>query len=579
MLPKDIIDTLFNSVWFYIFIIIVFLIVILLIIRFSKKKKLNKRIINGQYNINELKSHPYVLDIAKLDAIAKVNKAVYDTSVQCKKDYDVIGENIKTAIELLQDANENLETGDYTSGSSNMDQFDSIYESTKQLSTQLDETLASFLNQEALQRKKINELKNQFHQIKNVVNENPTYYTYCWEALDKLTNQISHMFSEFENVMEASQYQQAVMLCDNIQQEIDHLSDIVSQLPQLIGFAKKSLPLSINELNSNYLVALSKGVYLANLNIPKTIDDTNKAIDEVLKSLKKCQIDGVSDILNQHQAGINHLLSALQKENEAFNDINNISKYIADTLSASKTNIEKVNSSKNTEIQRYSLSGIDSSLTALSKTLKDLNNEYNRLLNSFNGNSSPASALIDSFKSLAIDAEKCYKDTGKMTALISENKTEELRCRELVSRFIVVLNESKASIRLSKLSSISEKYNEDIALAENYIVKLQQMLSNQQLDINQLQTLLVQAQNHIINLYKNVNSLIKMTDIIEEYIIIANKYRPFVSEVDNLLYSSELAYRNGEYTKSFNLTKEALQLIDERLADKMQQQYDQKTAA
>ena len=70
-----------------------------------------------------------------------------------------------------------------------------------------------------------------------------------------------------------------------------------------------------------------------------------------------------------------------------------------------------------------------------------------------------------------------------------------------------------------------------------------------------------------------------MTNIIEQYLVIANKYRPFVSGLDILLDSSELAYRNGEYTKSFNLTKEALGLIDERLASKMQQQFDEKTVA
>ena len=579
MLPNEIINSLLNSVFFYIFVGIVFLIVVLLIVRFTKKKKLNERIINGQYNINELKSHPYVLDIAKLDAIAKVNQEAYDTSLQCKKDYDSIGENIKSAIELLQDANENLEIGDYKTGSTNMDQFDSIYASTKQLSEKLDEMLASFLNQEAMQRKKINELKNQFHQIKNVVNENPNYYTYFWEALDKMTNKISHMFSEFENVMEASNYQQSLLLSDSIQQEIDNLSDVVSQLPQLISFAKKSLPLSINELNSNYLVSLSKGVYIANLNIPKTIDDSNESIENVLAKLKKCQIDGVSDILNQIQAKINQLLSLLNKENEAYNNIVNVCKYISDTLSAISSNVEKVYNSKNAEIQRYSLNSIDSSLSTIRNSLNDLNENYNKLYKKFKENSTQASSLLDNFKSLAIDVDKCYKESNKMTSLIAENKTEELRARELINRFIVVLNESKASIRLSRLLNISEKYNEDIALAENYIAKLQQLLSNQQLDIEQLKSLLVQGQNHIISLYKNVNSLIKMTNIIEQYLVIANKYRPFVSGLDSLLYSSELAYRNGEYTKSFNLTKEALGLIDERLASKMQQQFDEKTVA
>ena len=387
------------------------------------------------------------------------------------------------------------------------------------------------------------------------------------------------MFSEFENVMEASNYQQSLLLSDSIQQEIDNLSDVVSQLPQLISFAKKSLPLSINELNSNYLVSLSKGVYIANLNIPKTIDDSNESIENVLAKLKKCQIDGVSDILNQIQAKINQLLSLLNKENEAYNNIVNVCKYISDTLSAISSNVEKVYNSKNAEIQRYSLNSIDSSLSTIRNSLNDLNENYNKLYKKFKENSTQASSLLDNFKSLAIDVDKCYKESNKMTSLIAENKTEELRARELINRFIVVLNESKASIRLSRLSNISEKYNEDIALAENYIAKLQQLLSNQQLDIEQLKSLLVQGQNHIISLYKNVNSLIKMTNIIEQYLVIANKYRPFVSGLDSLLYSSELAYRNGEYTKSFNLTKEALGLIDERLASKMQQQFDEKTVA
>ena len=41
MLPNEIINSLLNSVFFYIFVGIVFLIVVLLIVRFTKKKKLN----------------------------------------------------------------------------------------------------------------------------------------------------------------------------------------------------------------------------------------------------------------------------------------------------------------------------------------------------------------------------------------------------------------------------------------------------------------------------------------------------------------------------------------------------------
>ncbi len=106
-----------------------------------------------------------------------------------------------------------------------------------------------------------------------------------------------------------------------------------------------------------------------------------------------------------------------------------------------KSNVEKVYNSKNAEIQRYSLNSIDSSLSRIRNSLNDLNENYNKLYKKFKENSTQASSLLDNFKSLAIDVDKCYKESNKMTSLIAENKTEELRARELINRFIVVLNE------------------------------------------------------------------------------------------------------------------------------------------
>ena len=49
-------------------------------------------------------------------------------------------------------------------------------------------------------------------------------------------------------------------------------------------------------------------------------------------------------------------------------------------------------------------------------------------------------------------------------------------------------------------------------------------------------------------------------------IIVANQYRPIYPEVDSALYSAELAYRNGEFTKARRLIVSAIEKVNPQLA-------------
>lgn len=75
-----------------------------------------------------------------------------------------------------------------------------------------------------------------------------------------------------------------------------------------------------------------------------------------------------------------------------------------------------------------------------------------------------------------------------------------------------------------------------------------------------------QTQKHILSLFKNVETLTKTTAAIESCIIVANQYRPLYPEVDSALYSAELAYRNGEFTKAKRLIVSAIEKVNPNLA-------------
>ena len=54
----------------------------------------------------------------------------------------------------------------------------------------------------------------------------------------------------------------------------------------------------------------------------------------------------------------------------------------------------------------------------------------------------------------------------------------------------------------------------------------------------------------------------------------ANRYRPLYPEVDSALYSAELAYRNGEFTKAKRLIVSAIEKVDPQLAREINNKID-----
>ncbi|MDO4377652.1 MAG: septation ring formation regulator EzrA [Erysipelotrichia bacterium] len=576
MTVQEIYNGLKSSIWFYILIFIIILIVVLLIFRGNKKKKINKQIESYQIKINELKSHPFAVDIAKMDAIAKVNNSILSTAQQCKKDFDLLQDGIKNSVSLLQDASENVETNNFNACKQNLEEIDSKLNECEKLTAELDTVLNGILNQATQQRKRINELKSEFHDIKERVNNNPNAYTYSWEMLDVITNRISHQFSDFEAIMETSKYDEAATQAEQISLAIENLNQLIQQLPELVVLAKNTIPAQLNELNSNYLVALSNGTYLKHLSIPQNMDEIKKETEAALQSLKKCEIANWAQKLSDCQAKINQLTIALINEKEAYNELLKIKKECENNMAVISESIDKVKNSESASIERYNLSEIHSRLSDVSDKYKDCASELSSLNNSLSANITESSQLVVSYRQLAATVKELLKESREMTEMISLNRREEMRARELISRFIVVLNESKASIKLSRLPNISQKYNEDIIEAERHIAKLNTMLQNSTIDIEKLNNLLDETQTIIINLYKNVNALVKTTKYIEDFIVLTNRYRAYCPEVDSMLYSAELAYRNGEYTKACKLTASALSLIEPQMAQKLNAEINEK---
>ncbi|NMA16557.1 MAG: hypothetical protein GX935_04810 [Erysipelotrichia bacterium] len=562
-------ENIVNSGWIYVIIALFFFLIILIVLRINKKKKMRRRIDSIQIKMNNLRSHPFNADISKMDAIARININIKDTAQQCKKDFDIIQNNLKNCTSLLQDAVEAFDTNNLRVCDEKLVEIEKVMEETRALTTKLSDVTNAVLNQSSMQRRRINELKDKYREIKLMINDNPNNYTFSWEAVAEISNAISHKFSDFEAIMGASKYDEAATLSEEISLSIDIFNDLALKLPELINLARVIVPNKIGELNSSYLVTKAQGAYLDHLSVDSVIDTINETLNDVLAKIKICDIESVDNKLTDCETKINNLYSSIEKEKIAHRQLINTINECKSILETTKEILDALKNKEKDSIERYELTETVDNITKAVKTYEGNKTAFDSLNDSFNANSIPSTTLLISFEELLNDIKVAIKQCQNINIEIASTKTEELRIKELVDQFTVVLNEVKVSIRLSRLPNISDKYQQDIDLAEKYLEQLNGMLSSEVMDIKKATDFVSQTQKHILSLFKNVETLTKTTSAIESCIIVANQYRPIYPEVDSALYSAELAYRNGEFTKAKRLIVSAIERVNPQLANEI----------
>jgi len=551
-----------SSLWFYVALIVIFTLAIFASVFSSKKKKLNNRILQGQMRINDMKSYPFSVDIAKTDAIAKVNSDLQNTAANIRTDFSHFQTALKTITSKLQDAKEYLDANKFKKCEEILSENEIIIAENIALTNKMKDVLHQVLNQSSIHRQRINELKNHFHDIKTVINENPNNYTFCWEALDKITNDISHQFSDFEAIMDASRYEDATKISEQIAESINHLNYIVQTIPDYIKAGKEEIPAAKTEVTVLKQLLQEKGAYLGHLNIDGIMAQVDEELSQTLLDIKICKLDGVNEKLIECQSKINKCVTDLKQEKNAFRDICEVSNQIETLLNTTLDIIETIKKTNGTDFTRYGLKEYNDIFYKAEQIYLGNSNQYQTLTGTVKGSNISATSIIITFKQVLQEVQKNYDDVKKIQDCLSQSKISEVRVRELINKFMVVLNESKISIANSNLPNISNKYSQDFNQIDTTIKEIEKSLAEKSVDLSEILVKIDEIHNVIYVLYKNVNDIISNAKEVEDFIISCNKYRPYNNDIANALCQAEIYYRNGEYTKASNIAASAIEKID-----------------
>ena len=566
---QDLLRQYATNPYFYVGLAVVIILVIFLIARNNSKKKLLKDVEEFQVKLNSLKSVPLPFKVTKALALARVNKDIYDTFKTCQESFETVQTNLKKVQELIADSDEYIQVRKYGLAKNNNNDIRTLLTSTSKTVTDLDKLLNTILEEEEVQRSKITDLKEIYHGVKQKINNNPDQYLFCWEALDQKITGIDHLFSEFENIMLANNFEKATEKTEEIRGAINNLNDIVEQIPDLINIAKGEVPQMVEDVQNSYTLIKNQGAYLEHLEVGKNLDLINDSLQEDLKKIKRCDIEGVNEHLLDCETRLNQLNSQIEKEKDSYADLMSMREVTSRNMTQLTNTVEKLNSNYEEMAKRYGLQQQNEGLDDASAKAKTLSDQCHILMNSIQENKNPASTSLINLSQLNTEIVVCLNNVNKMSEAVRTASNDEQSAREQLIKLSIVLSEVQAKIRNNRIPNISTQYNDDVMKAEEYINKLEALLNENPINVTLVNSLKNSAVELVYQLYESVSKILGTAIMAENAIVIGNMYRSTYPEIDSELTRAELAYRNGEYTQAFTIALNTIRKVDPETVEKL----------
>lgn len=553
LLKKEVIITL---------VVIFLLTVFLLIKRKGKIKRLRKTLADYEIKYNSIKSVPLSFKLNKAVALAKVDESIIDTINEYKDQFDHIHVNLKEITSMLTDMEDHIISGNLKKADLNAIDLSGMIERAFGEVNKLDTSLDLSLQQEVMQRDKINQFKEQFRELKNIINQNPEIFEFTSEKINKDVKRIENAFSEFEELMYVSDFNKANDVMVQLDNDINDLKILLEDLPELLKMAKGIVPQLIDKVSQTYSLCKQKGLYLQHLDVARNIELITETLKQDLSQLRLGNTNEVQKDLEEYQTRLTQLINQIEREDSAHNELYELKTAMFDLVDKTNDTLDYVGKLYVKASDRYGFENIEDTLNEYQVKINELGKIKSKLNKLVEENTVPASTILISLKEFEQEITELSNKVNELRSQLDSIRKDEERAKKQLLKLYLIVNEIQVKIRKHRLPEISDQYEGDLRKANEYLKTLTNLLNEDLLNNNLLSSTLQEAIDFIYLLYNNVNNLVGMALMVENTIVFGNKYRSTYPEVDSELIRAELNFRNGEYTQALTIAMNAIERLN-----------------
>ena len=558
--------------------VVIILIIVIVVLHFVKKaenKYYKNKVKDLEIQRNMVASTPVLVELSKVEPIIKNDKMEEKYNKWQEKFIDIREKRLTIIDDMLIDLDVYVEKRDYKSFGYTVAKTEIEIYKVREAAEHLLEEIKDITLSEEKYRSIVIKLKTKYRNLNQEFQDHIDLYVFMKEPVELQLENIERRFLDFENVMEANEYNEVVHICKALDAMIDHMEIVINELPDILLMADNVIPNRMKQVSATYKEMINNGFVLDYLNIEYNIDESKKNIERILDNVKVLNLEGSMFDLKTMLEYYDSLFIDFEKERLC-------RKVYEESVGDFKKRLDKTNTLVNKVYEQlddiksmYDLNDEDIEIIHdVNKTLVVINDDYRKMISKDQSKSSPYSLLNEEVENLSNRLITMEDDFDKALKSLGNMYDDEVRAREQLKEIQEFLKILKDSIRNYKLPVISDIYFVQLNEASEAIAEVSKELSKQPIVIKTLNTRVDTARDLVLKLYNTTTDMIKTAKLAEMAIVYGNRYRSKYEEVDKGLVDAENAFYKGNYKESLDISIKSTSIVDENIYRKLMNVYE-----
>lgn len=554
------------------FSVILFIALSLIIIKLIRKKEVNKLTDltnNLQIKKNNLASLPVMVELSKIEDIAKSEQLEEKVS-EFKVRYEEIKKIKLTKIDdMILELDTVMETRNTKEFINNYADIELMLDETESSLNNILDEVKEISSYEEKYRNIVTKLKAKFRFLEHSYEEKETLFGDMKETIKMQFENIAKRFNDFDKVMEEKLYNEVVLVVKSIDTMIDNLDVVIKEVPDILLLLNDLIPGRIKELDKEYKQMEEEGFSLSYLDYENNINSIEKRKNDILTRAKVLNItDSLFDLRT-----ILEYLDGLFKELEIERDAKRKFDALQESFVEKKEKLEKIVKDIYAELDdikaMYHLNEKDLEiieelnlkLSGVIKDYKKLNRDIKKKVSYYQKYIITINELLERINKVSTEFDDALRTLG---SFYDDEKRAHTELKEMKD----LLKKCKKKIRNYKLPVIYDSYFICEEEATDAIKEVEKEIDNKPIVIKNLNMRVETARDLTLKLYKLVDDMIKYAYFTELLLVYGNKYRD-KKDINKNLCKVESLYYDGNYKESYDLVLKTIKSVDSELIAKV----------
>ena len=537
--------------------------------RNREKNKLLDKVNELQVKKNNLDSMPVMVELAKIEDIAK-SEQLEEKISEFKIRYQEIKEiRLKKVNDLIVDLDVSIEKRnikEYMDNYSNAAiALDEAEYSLNNILDEIDE-IASY---EEKYRDIITKLKAKYRYLEHNYTEKETMFGDLKDIIKMQFENIAKRFNDFDKVMDEKLYNEIVLVVKSIDTMIDNLDVVIKEVPDILLLLNDLIPGRIKDLKEEYNKMKEEGYPLGYLNFDNNLADIEKKESDILSRAKVLNITDSLFDLRTILEYLDSLFKDLDEERKAKVKFDNLDVAFKERTKKMDSVVKDIYSELDDIKAMYHLNEKDLEiidklnlkLSGIIKDHKKLYREIKKSTDSYKKHNITINELMYRINEVSSEFDDALRTLGSFYE-------DEKRAHEELKNMEELVMKCKNKVRNYKLPIIHDEYFVELEEAIDAIMEVKKEINNKPIIIKNLNTRVETAKDLTFKLNATVSDMVKYAYFSELLFVYGNKYRNN-KDVLRGLSKAELLYYRGSYKECFNLLMKVIKVIDSELINKI----------